>query len=140
MARIMFKDVEQFFNANGYNIEKMEKSRHYMVSKEKEDGVHIYANMTLGNLKEEAVKNGVEKVLETYNVENIEAKKTVAPKKEKKETSKKKKTSKSKITELEERKINLTLQILAIKKRGSSEHLALRQQLHEVHNEVQNLM
>lgn len=124
--RVTFKMIQKVFEDNGYKIEKMKKTKHYSVTKG-DANHHIYVNKPLKDFYPELNEMGIIEFMLKYKMTE--------------KTKTKKKNGKTKeVRELEKRRIKTTLKIMNMNmKRGSTEHLALREELHNIVDKLKEL-
>lgn len=141
MAKITFKDdVQAYFVSVNSKIEKHETSKHYLIG---EKGIHIYCKLKLAEMLDEVKQIGVSEFASKYDYETMkkekETKKVVKASQKKIEKDTKKALTKE-VSELEEKAVELTLQIMNLDLiRGSEKHLDIRAQLHDVYNKLKFL-
>jgi len=139
-----FSDVKSLFV--DYVVKRTTfNTRKFIVTDKDGNERYFGYKSTMGDLYNEVEKIGVEKFLDKYEITDIEPKKGTQKekkeKKEKKETVKvkkeKKKSNAKLIEKLEEEKTDIVLKIMNFKtKRGSEEHMKLRERLHEIRDEI----
>lgn len=130
--RITFNVISTYLSEKGYKIIKGVKAKHYIVTDNNGDKKHLYVNLTLKDLYADLEQIGIDKFMEKYDHETVIA--------NKKQTRKGALKSNSRVKELEDAKVATTLAIMNLQvERGSKAHLDLRNQLHQIVNELRDL-